>query len=1162
MKLKFGSCLLALSLPLLVPAGSLFPEFDEIPAALRFPRRAKVTISKDGDYLINGIPRFMIGTELDIERIAEDMMPTEGYPDNLKWLYEGPLSYRTAQRAGIDAISLQFPPNWIHEIYPAWKPYRPQGKNKEYASRVLANGLPIRMDTSCQFWKHGRLALKRLHPELHELLPQEAYGKGHFIEYNIFHPEARKIYKRYWEAALDMYQDELNRPPIDVELFNEPSYDDPSPYNRELFAKYLEEKYESVDAMNRLWRTEYPSFEAASQFRQRTDHAGLYVDWGKFMEKGMTDINRFGRDVVKSKSPSTTVSFQIMGMDNYRRLPATNMNSYEVQKLMDVIALPTGAGLEFSTDFDRAPARSVEAPGNPGGIGEGMLMRAFYLNVGEGKPLINAEAYTGNTFDMISNQLWMDMIRGTSITYLFGWGKGAQNWKPRGKAEGGKRFAEQYRYPVLNPYGKPPEAIAALYHTKAEIFRFNDYFVPRDRGVKAQVALLFSYPTERFGGFSGNSIKNEIRTYTSALTYAHYPLDVIMEEQLPEKRQEKYKAIVAAGIGNTYPETLPALEEFVRGGGILIAARDTMPLDEYGNPVPGLFDGLTLKRRKQSEPVVIVPGAELPVPDSLPGGITGRNDADLTHSADWRVIASMKDAPAVLMKKIGRGTVYFIVPQMQDYPVAAVAGGLLRKHGIEPELDLRRIPQNDLALNLEAHVARRKGNVLVSLMNADRYPKMISVKLPGGTAFAADLLNNRALPIENGRAIALVGAGRKAVLGFGPQEKLESEFGKLPAISREELSGEFRQEEKKLEAERLRKQAAAFRYDLNLAQTFTIDLRPFANSLYWDNTAGDGKGGWTDQGKDNSLDSVPWDPEVLLGVPCDFIRFDMNGDKSCIILHSKSVKIPRPSAVNDIPVNAKVSRLFFFHTAAWVGNDTPVMTYRIRYASGRTVDIPVVAGRNIGNWWISYAPPSLRKHIAWKNMDGKGIYLYCWENPDPSEEVRSIDLLSANNESVGIVIGITAERFVPGSRIPVAIGRTGGWGGAKPRLENGTVYVDIGSDLKNWAGVGIEFRTAIPVAELKDKMLKFEMNGGKDAFGNSRGGQALQLVGDGTRIILEKPDNDPDSFESYSIPVSRLIPEHSKVTELRKLTFQYVGSGDSGFEVRNITFEDNPSISK
>lgn len=93
-------------------------------------------------------------------------------------------------------------------------------------------------------------------------------------------------------------------------------------------------------------------------------------------------------------------------------------------------------------------------------------------------------------------------------------------------------------------------------------------------------------------------------------------------------------------------------------------------------------------------------------------------------------------------------------------------------------------------------------------------------------------------------------------------------------------------------------------------------------------------------------------------------------------------------------------------------------------------------------------------------------------------------------------------------------------------------------------------------------MLKFEMNGGKDAFGNSRGGQALQLVGDGTRIILEKPDNDPDSFESYSIPVSRLIPEHSKVTELRKLTFQYVGSGDSGFEVRNITFEDNPSISK
>ena len=238
------------------------------------------------------------------------------------------------------------------------------------------------------------------------------------------------------------------------------------------------------------------------------------------------------------------------------------------------------------------------------------------------------------------------------------------------------------------------------------------------------------------------------------------------------------------------------------------------------------------------------------------------------------------------------------------------------------------------------------------------------------------------------------------------------------------------------------------------------------------------------------------------------------------------------------------------------------MTYRIHYVSGKTVDVPVVNNRNIGDWWTGYAPPSLRKHIAWKNMDGKGIYLFCWKNPDPSEEIRSIDLLSANNKSVGIVIGITAERFVPGNRIPVTIGKVGGWGHTKPRVENGTVYVDVDSKLKNWAGINIEFRPAVPVMNLKDKVMKFEMNGGKDAFGNSKGGQALQLIGDGTRIILHKPDNDPESFESYSIPVSRLIPDHSKMTELSKLTFQYIGSGDSGFEVRNITFESNPSISK
>ena len=53
--------------------------------------------------------------------------------------------------------------------------------------------------------------------------------------------------------------------------------------------------------------------------------------------------------------------------------------------------------------------------------------------------------------------------------------------------------------------------------------------------------------------------------------------------------------------------------------------------------------------------------------------------------------------------------------------------------------------------------------------------------------------------------------------------------------------------------------------------------------------AGNGKDGWTDQERDNSLDSVPGEAQSCRGRGLRlYIRPDMNGEKSCIILYSRS----------------------------------------------------------------------------------------------------------------------------------------------------------------------------------------------------------------------------------------------------------------------------------
>lgn len=1158
-KLKLH-CLLAFLLPLAAAAAELFPAFNEIPKQTLMPQRAEITVDTDGNYLVNGKPRHMIGVQFSLPDLSAEFAPTAGYPDSLKWLYEGMLTYQTAQRVGIDAVSfINTMPNWIKELSPDYTAYVYSPKDRQLADQVLGNGLPMQIDNTCTPWSHGLIANR---PQLQHLLPPEAINEfrksngNHWVPYNIFHPAARDIYRRYWEAGVEEFANCTN-PKIVYELFNEPAYNDPSPYNRGLFAGYLAKKYKTPEAMNRVWRSQYDSFDAASRFNTPGENPGLSVDWGKFLEEGFTDLARFGQEVIRAKAPGAATSFQVLGLAHYRMLPMSNVNSYEIQKRMEVISTDTGGGLNLSTEFDRAPERSVEAPGNPGTIGEGMLDRAFFRAVADGKPILNPECYSGTTPTAMTNTIWMDMLRGSSLTYLFGWSKRAWDWKPAGTPEGGKKIAEEFPYLLLDPYARPPETIAAIYRAKQEITRFSDYFVPRQYRAKPEIALLLSYPTERYGAATGNTIKNEIRNYASGLTFAHYPFDAIMEEQLPGKRWKKYRAILAVGTRNTYPDTLPELDNFVRDGGILIAARETMPLDEYGNPVGGLFDGLKLERKDARVQGTVIPGPELPVPASLPGKISGRSDAELSHSADWQVIATQDGAPTVLRRQLGKGMIYLIAPQLQDYAIAAVAGGILRKHGILPAVGIFRIPQNDLALNLEAHVAGRNGNTQVFLLNYDQYPKLAGIELPEGASCAADLSTNRELPRENGRAVFWLGPGQKIVLGFGAKEKLESEFGPLPAVSKEVLTAEYRAAETKLEEERKRKAEESFRYTPNLAQTFTLDLRPFANSGYTDDAAGNGRGGWTDQGGDNVLEGVPWERRILLGVPCEFIRFDQNDNKTCVILNSESVNIERPSEIRGIPVNEKVANLFFFHTAAWVHNDT-ILTYRIHYASGKSIDVPIVGNRDIGDWWTNQAPESLLRHVAWENMEGRGLYLTRWENPIPEDEIRNIDLVSSDSAAVPIIFGITGERYVPGSKIPVVIRDTTVWGGPKAVIgKDGTLTVSVTDRMKDWGGVRVNFKTPIPVADLAGKVLKFEINGGADLFGNVKGGQRLQMFTDGSRehVPMPRVDNDRNTFEPVVVPAESLLGKSFTAKALGSLSFQYIGLGDSGFEIRNIRFE-------
>ncbi|MBQ9775896.1 MAG: beta-galactosidase [Lentisphaeria bacterium] len=1139
------------------------PAFNELSPQELMPKGEKVMIAPNGDVLKNGKPHYFLGTQIG-NNLAFDLAKTNDTPAELSWLYEQPLTFEAAQRLGFDTLSTFNLPTHALRFNKTAKHFTLQDRNVKLYTQMLNARLPFYMDFSEFLDSNGILAHRRL-------LPAEAInqyrntGDNHFFAYNPNHPVVREVFKAMIEDCITRTR-ASNVSVLAYELFNEPAYNDPSPYNRKLFAEYLKKQYGSIEALNKVYGASYPSFEAVSQFQKKTDHHGIFIDWSKFLEKCFTDYFAYGKDVVLKNDPKGYVTLQIMGYDYYRCLYKSNVNMYEISKRTNAVTVPTGGGVAGAC-MDFPAKHAIETPLSV--KGEGMLMRHFFRNLSEGKVQINSELYCGKTHQELLRAVWLDYLRGASVSYLFSWGKRGWEWPKYG----GKRLAEMYPYSLMNPYAQPPELLRRYRDVKNEIIAFNDFFASRERNVKREVAVLLSFPTERYAAAKGNYAKNDITIYTSALEFAHYPIDAILEEQLPEGRADRYKAIVACGTSNIYPGTVKAITDYVSKGGILIIGRSVMENDEYGNKLDwkGVFNGLELKDNPAAPQSSIILQEDLKQPGLLPGNINARGVLDITATGDWKQTAAVGGKTAVAYRRLGKGFIYVIGTELQDYPAAALLGAILEKHDIKPLLDLKMKESGELAVNVETHVSRRGERTAVFCMNFDNYPKLVCLDmkdLKGKKAY--DLLNKKALPLSKDGALFLLPAGSRAIIGIGP----ENAFGKYPAITEKMLEKLYNAEAESIK--KARRSKKSFSYSPDLSRTVPLDMRKFYNRRFIDTVAGDGKGGWTDQGMDNSLLGVPWGVNKFAGVPCEIVRFDQNANRTCLVMASKSVEGDLPAEVKDIPVKRKAKALYFFHCIAWGSErEELALTYKINYADGTAVEHKAITGVNIADWWIS----PRAKQVAWKNVSNKGFHIDRWLNRTPEKEIRSIDIISPNTKIVPIVIAISVEETDPSSQLDLwPLSHSSGFGLKMTYEErSGELTTHPDGNTGDWAGINIENRnfgkSPVHTPNWNKGYLLFEIKGGPDRYGNLRDGEKLQITlasrGKDGKLssfspvirfaeFAEDGKIPAELFTVVKIPLDRFTwPKGEKSALVNLILVQFGGNGKSagGYTIRNLRFE-------
>jgi cellulase (glycosyl hydrolase family 5) len=184
-----------------------------------------------------------------------------------------------------------------------------------------------------------------------------------------------------------------------------------------------------------------------------------------------------------------------------------------------------------------------------------------------------------------------------------------------------------------------------------------------------------------------------------------------------------------------------------------------------------------------------------------------------------------------------------------------------------------------------------------------------------------------------------------------------------------------------------------------------LDLKQEANMGFGDEIAGDGKGGWSDQGPGNDFKDFPFSQKKFAQIPFKVISPSTNGGLSVITFSSEHTSIVKNEAKLTLAALAPFSFLYILHTTCWNKNrvNEDVGEIILKFTDGELKILKVKSVRDVADWWrpeaLSNALP-----IA-KTQDEKAVYLSKF--PIPGNKRLKELIFKTGGKSVWIIVAAT-----------------------------------------------------------------------------------------------------------------------------------------------------------
>ncbi len=1102
-------------------------EKDDLPSSL-------VTITKDGDILAaNGKHTAWIGSECAGDAVCQ---PESGgkafrgyYDDKYRWIYETNATATQLHRIGWNILSTRTFDTCLRALSPDYKGFMAREPLEEYDAFLKKYGLeeirPWSLKTNkiavvykrqIEFWESmkGQMPLflqmqdgitdvSKERKKFAEIgIPETMfYGStshsGGAIPIQIGLEEGKEIYRKLYRHR----QEDALRfgvRPLAYKLANEGIYWNYSDLNKQLFGEAMKKRYQSIEALNKDWCCKFKSFDEVGSFKGEGNGCkALEVEYHKFLQNQLTELCAYLKKDLRVLDKDANIMIQMHGVDTHlKNFP--HYDFYGLGKILDVISTGTGNnGLTSFMNFDESvPFKDLDNV--PATIRNYASKDSFYTALADGKPLMNTEAYSENSYDGFHRVLWREFALGRECVIQWAWF--GLNWGPDVK--------KPFKFALMHPFACPAEAFAAIHDVRKEVESVGDIFLPRKNMQKAEVAALFSYPTLRYH----QELQYPEAIASSAPWQIQVPVDTVLEEQLGEGRQSRYKVLLASGIHCVYDETNERLRKWVEDGGVLIVNQGLLNKSEYGLEVKNPLIEFSAKR------------GDGKVGRIEPDGIRALATEELSSELDssWNVLGKLNGKVAHVCKKIGNGKIHVILGTLTDFGYASIIRPILENAGVKAVAEIRNPKNGDFVPGIDVHRFNAGKFTGWYFCNMNEMPKLV---LFDDAALAdAEIVNpfdGESYKKENGKVLLTLPAkGKRFVLVSGKKSDIENRFGCLPSKTYAQRIEAFNKEMKKMKGA-----------NVNIRKSVHVDISKVANGGFYNYQNYPIDSVWREDGI-KELKAFPYHENVFGDLKFDVIRFDYNENRTCIELKSK-VNPKAPAKVENIPLNGKYRGVAFLMAVTHGRNGEKVMDIKFNYDDGTSENVPVRVGQEIGDWMISKNSEDMMKKCVWKTADGKqGVFIFEWENPSTYKPLASISFISADPSSQPLIAAITAlpTTFVKEFKNSCWVGKDQ----VKTALRG--YFDDQSSSFKFAHNLRLILKDpiVIPQDKINDAVIRYEVRNNPDEWGIVRAWSYLPIGFIGM-LKGEKAETDQgvaDRAVSLTWEVFRAYPRAEFFTEI------------------------------